>query len=81
MLYEVITKVKNTPGFRAYAGLSMGGLQALNMAFFYADRFAYILPLSTGFFPNQLNEVETLCQDESVQQKINDLKLFWIAIV
>ena len=77
---EANYKVKNTPEFRAYAGLSMGGLQALNMAFFYADRFAYILPLSTGFFPNQLNEVETLCQDESVQQKINDLKLFWIAM-
>lgn len=73
-------KVKTTPEFRAFAGLSMGGLQALNMAFFYADRFAYILPLSTGFFPNQLAEVEKLCADTSVQQKINQLKLFWVAM-
>lgn len=77
---EANYKVKNTPNFRAYAGLSMGGLQALNMAFFYADRFAYILPLSTGFFPNQLSDVEKLCADESIQKKINQLKLFWIAM-
>lgn len=77
---ELNYKVKNTPEFRAFAGLSMGGLQALNMAFFYADRFAYILPLSTGFFPNQLDEVEKLCADQAVQQKINKLKLFWVAM-
>lgn len=73
-------KVKPTPESRAYAGLSMGGLQALNMVFFYADRFSYILPLSTGFFPNQLTEVEALCADAAVQNKINQLKLFWIAM-
>jgi len=77
---ETNYKVKNSPEFRAYAGLSMGGLQALNMAFFYADRFAYILPLSTGFFPNQLSDVEKLCADESIQKKINQLKLFRIAM-
>jgi len=75
---EANYKVKNAPEFRAYAGLSMGGLQALNMAFFYADSFAYILPLSTGFFPNQLTDVEKLCADESIQKKINQLKLFRI---
>jgi enterochelin esterase-like enzyme len=47
-------RVRNDPSGRAYAGLSMGGLQALNVALFYPELFDYVLPLSTGFFPNQL---------------------------
>lgn len=73
-------KVETTPEYRAYAGLSMGGLQALNMALFYADRFSYILPLSTGFFPNLLGDLESVCSKASTVKGINQLKLFWLAM-
>jgi len=65
---------------RAYAGLSMGGLQALNMALFYPEKFACILPLSTGFFPDNLKELEEKQAANLKNPEINKLKLFWIAM-
>ena len=72
--------VKTNPADRAYAGLSMGGLQAYNMALFYAEHFGYILPLSTGFFPNQLEEFKNVLETEADVEAINNLKLFWISM-
>ena len=65
---------------RAYAGLSMGGLQALNMALFYPEKFSYILPLSTGFFPENLKVLEDKYAANLKNPEINKLKLFWIAM-
>jgi enterochelin esterase family protein len=77
---EATFRVGTTPGFRAYAGLSMGGLQALNMAIFYPEKFAYVLPLSTGFFPESLGMLEEKYVDELKNPEINKLKLFWISM-
>lgn len=65
---------------RAYAGLSMGGLQALNMGIFYPEKFAYVLPLSTGFFPEILKSMEEKYASNLKNLEINKLKLFWIAM-
>ncbi len=72
--------VKTTPEFRAYAGLSMGGLQALNMAIFYPEQFGYVLPLSTGFFPDSIKLLEEKYADQLKNPAINQLKLFWVAM-
>jgi len=74
--YNVGTSREN----RAYAGLSMGGLQALNMALFYPEKFAYILPLSTGFFPDNLKNLEEKYLANLKNPEINKLKLFWMAM-
>jgi len=74
--YNVGTSREN----RAYAGLSMGGLQALNMALFYPEKFAYILPLSTGFFPDNLKNLEEKYAANLKNPEINKLKLFWMAM-
>lgn len=35
---------------RAVAGLSMGGLETLNISLYYYKHFAYVCPMSTGWF-------------------------------
>lgn len=72
--------VGTTRESRAYAGLSMGGLQALNMGIFYPEKFAYVLPLSTGFFPEILKSMEEKYASNLKNPEINKLKLFWIAM-
>lgn len=77
---EANYKVEKSPSGRAYSGLSMGGLQAYNVAFYLADEFDYILPLSTGFFPNQMETLDKKLESEIDIEAINNLKLFWIAM-
>lgn len=79
-LVESTYKVSSKSADKAYAGLSMGGLQALNIALFQPERFAYVLPLSTGYFPPQLKELEEKHSEVLKNPKINQLKLFWIAM-
>jgi len=74
--YNVSTKKED----RAFSGLSMGGIQALNMALFAPDKFAYVLPLSTGYFPDQLKTLEEKNSAALKNPDINKLKLFWIAM-
>jgi enterochelin esterase family protein len=64
----------------AFSGLSMGGLQALNIAIFAPEKFGYMLPLSTGYFPPQLKELEENHADALKNPDINKFKLFWIAM-
>jgi enterochelin esterase family protein len=64
----------------AFSGLSMGGLQALNIAIFAPEKFGYVLPLSTGYFPPQLKELEENHADALKNPEINKFKLFWIAM-
>jgi enterochelin esterase family protein len=65
---------------KAYSGLSMGGLQALNIALFAPEKFGYVLPLSTGYFPPQVKELEEKHATALQNPEINKLKLFWIAM-
>ena len=65
---------------RAFAGLSMGGLQALNIGLFSPEKFGYVLPLSTGYFPDQLKTLEAKYSTALKNPEINNLKLFWIAM-
>jgi enterochelin esterase-like enzyme len=64
----------------AFAGLSMGGLQALNIALFAPEKFGYVLPLSTGYFEPQRKILEEKYADILRNPEINKLKLFWIAM-
>lgn len=79
---EVETRfdVSHDPADRAFAGLSMGGIQALNIALFRPEMFAYVLPLSTGYFPPMLEQLETEHAGVLANPAINDLDLFWIAM-
>lgn len=72
--------VSNKRFDRAFAGLSMGGLQALNIGLFAPEKFGYVLPLSTGYFPNQLKELEEKYAAVLSNPAINEYKLFWIAM-
>lgn len=65
---------------RALAGLSMGGIQTMNIALFNPDKFSYVLPLSTGYFPPVLEELEKKYPSVLKDPKINQWKLFWIAM-
>ena len=65
---------------RAFAGLSMGGIQALNLALFAPEKFGAVLPLSTGYFPDQLKLLEEKYSSNLRNPAINQLKLFWIAM-
>ena len=64
----------------AFTGLSMGGLQALNVALFAPEKFGYVLPLSTGYFEPQRKMLEEKYADVLKNPEINKLKLFWIAM-
>lgn len=65
---------------RAIAGLSMGGVQVLNLALWNPDKFGYVLPLSTGYFPPVIKELEEKNQSVLKNPEINRFKLFWIAM-
>lgn len=71
--------VSKKPADRAIGGLSMGGMQTLNLALFYPELFDYVLALSTGYFPNMLNELEEKYSDVLKNPAIKKWKLFWIA--
>ncbi len=62
---------------RAIAGLSMGGVQALNIALTDAADFAYVGVFSSGWFPDTLKEEE----DSDVAQfraSGKSFRLFWV---
>jgi enterochelin esterase-like enzyme len=52
----------------AIAGFSMGGVQALNLALFHPEMFAYVYPMSTGYFPAGITELES--NDKAIFEKI-----------
>jgi enterochelin esterase-like enzyme len=74
--YKVSAKAED----KAFCGLSMGGIQALNIALFAPEKFAYVLPLSTGYFPPQMKTLEEIYGTVLKNPEINQLKLFWIAM-
>jgi len=82
-ILPLIAKLYNVKEDRysmAYAGLSMGGLQALNIALFAPEKFGYVLPLSTGYFEPQRKMLEEKYADVLKNPEINKLKLFWFAM-
>jgi enterochelin esterase-like enzyme len=52
--YPVSTKRED----RAIAGFSMGGVQTLNLALWHPEKFAYVFPMSTGYFPAGIKELD-----------------------
>jgi enterochelin esterase-like enzyme len=50
--------VSNKREVRAFSGLSVGGIQALNIALFYPEKFGYVMSLSTGYFAPLLKMLE-----------------------
>jgi enterochelin esterase family protein len=42
---------------RAIAGFSMGGVQTLNLALWHPEQFAYVFPMSTGYFPDSITQI------------------------
>ena len=52
--YPVSTRREDT----AIAGFSMGGGQTLNLALWFPEKFGYVYPISTGYFPAGVKEVE-----------------------
>jgi enterochelin esterase-like enzyme len=43
---------------RAIAGFSMGGVQTLNLALWHPEKFAYVFPMSTGYFPDGIKQID-----------------------
>lgn len=72
--------VSNKREHRALAGLSMGGIQTMNIALWNPQLFGYVLPLSTGYFPPVLTELESKYTQVLKNPEINKWKLFWIAM-
>ncbi len=72
--------VNNDRGHRALAGLSMGGLQTLDIGLTNLDKFSYLGVFSSGWFPPAREKFEKdnqkLLKDPETNRK---LKLFWIA--
>ena len=62
--YPVSTRREDT----AIAGFSMGGGQALNLALWYPEKFGYVYPISTGYFPAGAKELDE--KDASVLQNV-----------
>jgi enterochelin esterase-like enzyme len=62
---------------RAIAGLSMGGLQTLNVALSYAGDFGYVGVFSSGWFPNSLKEEEET-DVAKYRASGKQFRLFWI---
>jgi enterochelin esterase-like enzyme len=52
--YPISTKREDT----AICGFSMGGVQTLNLALWHPEKFAYVYPMGTGYFPDGLKELE-----------------------
>ena len=64
---------------RALAGLSMGGLQTLNISLSNSADFAWIGAFSTGWFPTEQKEVE----DTDIAQyraSGKPFKLYWVGV-
>jgi len=52
--YPVSSRREDT----AIAGFSMGCVQALNLALFHSEMFGYVFPMSTGYFPAGIKQLE-----------------------
>ncbi|MES2795998.1 MAG: alpha/beta hydrolase-fold protein [Bacteroidota bacterium] len=74
--YPVSTKRENS----AIAGLSMGGVQTLNIALWNPEKFGYVYPMSTGYFPPVIKEMEEKYAPILKNPALNQFKLFTIGM-
>ena len=72
--YPVSTKREH----RAIAGLSMGGIQAINIALSNPTLFGYLFPMSTGYFPDAIKEITEKHKAVMSNPEINKFKNFKI---
>lgn len=72
-------RVRTDANSRALAGLSMGGLQTLNIGLSNLDRFRYIGVFSSGFFQDELIASFDSQRGAAVSAHGNDLRLFYFA--
>lgn len=70
--------VSNKREHRAIAGLSMGGIQTINLALWHPDLFSQVFPLSTGYFPNTIAEIKEKYVSVMKNSQINTFKDFKI---
>jgi enterochelin esterase family protein len=77
-LIESQYKVSKKPEMRAIAGLSMGGMQTLNIGLTHTNDFRYIGIFSSGWFPDALKKFDA-DYGPTLKAKTSHLKLFWIA--
>lgn len=66
--------------YRAIAGLSMGGIQTLNIALWNSEKFGYVYPMSTGYFPPVIKEMEEKYANILKNPALNQFKLFTIGM-
>jgi enterochelin esterase-like enzyme len=70
--------VSKRPEDRALAGLSMGGIQTLNIGLLHTDEFRYLGIFSSGWFPDSLKAMDTK-YGGTLKANTDRLKLLWIA--
>lgn len=70
--------VSKRPQDRALAGLSMGGIQTLNIGLLHTDEFRYVGVFSSGWLPDTLKEFEAKYGSQ-LKANAARLKLLWIA--
>lgn len=63
---------------RAIAGFSMGGIQTLNTALWNPEKFGYVCPMGTGFFPASIKEIDEKYTNVMKNPAINQFKLFYV---
>ena len=63
---------------RAVAGLSMGGIQTINLALWNPALFSYVFPMSTGYFPDAIKEITEKHTAMLTNPEINKFKNFTI---
>lgn len=66
---------------RALAGLSLGGLQVFDQVLLHPGVFAYYGDFSSGYFPNQIADLEQNDTKQLTSPAINrDTRLLWITV-
>ena len=71
-------KVSRSPESRALAGLSMGGIQTLNIGLTNLDKFRWLGVFSSGWFPADLQAFETR-YGTTLEQTKSPPRLLWFA--
>jgi enterochelin esterase family protein len=71
-------KVSRSPESRALAGLSMGGIQTLNIGLTNLDRFRWLGVFSSGWFPADLQAFDTR-YGTALEHTTSPPRLLWVA--
>ena len=83
MLKDIIPYMQNnfralaTPGSRALSGLSMGGIQTLNIGLHNLGTFSYIAVMSSGWISEPERQFFYTSEAAKIPTYNSNLKLFW----